>query len=103
MAMVPTSFVLPLLSPQGSEAISHLGHVGPMQRFSLAPSLDWLSRLFRLSQTQPDFIFPNFPPDQSVPSPRPVSLGFDSRSISAAMGDRSPPALSNPLTPEQQA
>src|SRR5437762_7924764 len=63
MAMVPTSWFLPLPSPQGSDAITTLGHAGLMQRSSLVPLLDQFSRS--------DFIFPQLSlrPVRSTSSP----------------------------------
>jgi len=100
MAMVPTSWFLPLPSPQGSDAITTLGHAGLMQRSSLVPLLDQFSRS--------DFIFPNFPFAQFGQPVRPVTLGFDSFSITimshaSNLGSNSPPLSSSQLTPEQQA
>jgi hypothetical protein len=69
-----------------------------MQRSSLVPLLDQFSRS--------DFIFPNFPFAQLAPLLYPVTLGFDSVSITVMsfnLGDRSPPSSSSQLTPEQAA
>src|SRR5437868_2698044 len=102
MVMDPTALVLLSLR---SDATPTLGHVGPTQRSSLVP--------FFVQLTRADFIFPKFPFARLVSPVRPVSLGFDSFSITIMsgassagfnnVGDRSPPSSSSQLTPEQQA